>query len=285
MSTTTERPKVSSDRITIGQHGACTAEQARDKAEDYRQIVRAGGDPLGAKQALRKSVTVSDVLDAYLAAEDFANKTTITQAIDRGRFERHLRPLLGKKHAHLITEQDVKRAHTAIREGKTAVDVKTGRRGRARVRGGEGAARMAIVVLGVIFNWAVRARIMKENPCRFVKVGPGNTRDAILEDAEDYGRMFKALDRTERELRIRPPVADAIRLIALIGCRRGEAAGLRWSHVDLKQRRLVLPPTAHKTGRKTGKPRIIGLPTAAQAIISRQPAGADNDYVFSPCSW
>ena len=92
MSTTTERPKVSSDRITIGQHGACTAEQARDKAEDYRQIVRAGGDPLGAKQALRKSVTVSDVLDEYLAAEDFANKTTITQAIDRGRIERHCFP-------------------------------------------------------------------------------------------------------------------------------------------------------------------------------------------------
>jgi Arm DNA-binding domain len=114
-------------RITIGQHGAWTAEQARDKAQDYRQIVRAGGDPLGAKQALRKSVTVSDVLDAYLAAEDFANKTTITQAIDRGRIERHLRPLLGKKHAHLITEQDVKRAYTAIREAKTAVDVKTGR--------------------------------------------------------------------------------------------------------------------------------------------------------------
>jgi integrase len=269
-------------RIFIGQHGAWTAEQARDKAEDYRQIVRAGGDPLGAKQALRASATVRNVLDAYLASEDFANKTPITQAIDRGRIERHLRPLLGKKLAHLLTDEDIKRAQKDIREGKTAVDVKTGARGRARVRGGEGAARMAIVVLGVILNWAIRARMMKENPCRFVKVGPGGTRDAILEDAEDYGRMFKTLDRMERELRIRPPVADAIRLIALTGCRRGEAAGLRWSQVDLKRGRLVLPPNAHKTGRKTGKPRIIGLPTAAQAIISRQPVGGDNDYVFSP---
>jgi integrase len=94
--------------------------------------------------------------------------------------------------------------------------------------------------------------------------------------------MFKALDRMERELRIRPSVADAIRLIAFTGCRRGEAAGLRWSHVDLKQGRLVLPPTAHKTGHKTGKPRIIGLPTAAQAIISRQTIGGDTDYVFPP---
>jgi integrase len=70
------------------------------------------------------------------------------------------------------------------------------------------------------------------------------------------------------ERRIRTPVADAIRLIALTGCRRGEAAGLRWSHVDLQHGRLVLPPTAHKTGRKTGKPRTIILPSTAQAIIA-----------------
>ena len=77
-------------------------------------------------------------------------------------------------------------------------------------------------------------------------------------------------------------MADAIRLIALTGCRRGEAAGLRWSHVDLEHGRLVLPPTAHKTGRKTGKPRTIILPSTAQAIIARQPEGQPQDFVFAP---
>jgi integrase len=86
----------------------------------------------------------------------------------------------------------------------------------------------------------------------------------------------------ERELRIRPAAADAIRIIALTGCRRGEVAGLRWSHVELKQGRIVLPPSAHKTGRKTNKPRMISLPAAAQAIISRQPAGNAGDLVFAP---
>jgi integrase len=86
----------------------------------------------------------------------------------------------------------------------------------------------------------------------------------------------------ERELRIRQPVADVIRLIALTGMRRGEAANLKWSQVDLKQRRIVLPPQSHKTGKKTGKPRIIALPAAGQAIIARQPAGNDDDYVFAP---
>ena len=78
------------------------------------------------------------------------------------------------------------------------------------------------------------------------------------------------------------PVADAIRLIALTGCRRGEAAGLRWRHVDLKHGRIVLPPQSHKTGRKTGKPREIILPAEAQKIIARQPEGSPDDFVFAP---
>jgi integrase len=269
-------------RLTIGKHGEWTPDQARKKAEEHRRAVRNGGDPLGGKQALREALTVSDVLDVYLGAEDFANKTKITQSIDRGRIERHLRPLLGKKHAHLVTENDVKRAFAAIRDGKTAVDVKTGPRGRARVRGGEGAARMAIIVLGVIFNWAIRARLMTENPCKHLKLGSSGTRDTILDGAGDYARLFTTLDRMEAELRIRWTVADAIRVIALTGCRRGEIAGLRWSYVDLKQGRIMLPPSAHKTGRKTGKPRVVGLPAAAQAIIARQPFTAADGFVFAP---
>jgi integrase len=86
----------------------------------------------------------------------------------------------------------------------------------------------------------------------------------------------------ETERRIRSPVADAIRLIALTGCRRGEAAGLRWGPVDLKQGRLVLPPQSHKTGRKTSKPREILLPAEAQKIIARQTESGADDLVFSP---
>jgi integrase len=225
---------------------------------------------------------LGDLLDAYLESEDFKDKAASTQSIDRGRIERHLRPLLGRKHAHLLTDNAIKRALAAIRDGRTATDIKTGKRGRARVRGGEGAARMAIALLRTIFNWAVKERMVKVNPCANVQTGTSGIRETILEDAADYARLFETLDRMERERRIRAPAADAIRLIALTGCRRGEAAGLRWTHVDLKQGRIVLPPAAHKTGRKTHKPRIIALPAAAQAIIARQPSGGPDDFVFAP---
>jgi integrase len=265
-------------RATIGKHGEWTPTEARAKAEDHREAVRAGRDPLADKRALKEAPTVGEILDAYLASESFKDKALTTQRVDKGRIERHLRPLLGRKHAHSLNSEDIKRSFNAIREGKTSKDVKTGKRGRARITGGPGTARMAIELLRSIFNWAK----VKPNPCDGVRTGSSGTRDTILEDAEGYRRLFVTLDKMETERRIRSPVADAIRLIALTGCRRSEAAGLCWKHVDLKQSRIVLPPQSHKTGRKTGKPREIILPTEAQTIIGRQAEGGPDDFVFTP---
>lgn len=50
-------------------------------------------------------------------------------------------PLLGKHRADKLTREDVRRAYAAIRDGKTATTVKTGPRGLAVVKGGEGTAR------------------------------------------------------------------------------------------------------------------------------------------------
>jgi integrase len=267
-------------RLTIGQHGALTCEQARKLAAEHKHAVLHGDDPLGRKQERRHALTVGDLLDAYLASESFADKADSTKATDIGRIERHLRPLLGRKHAHLVEEADVRRALAAIRDGKTAGDVKTVKHGLARVRGGPLAARMSIVVLNTIYNWAIQNRILEDNPCKFVKLDPIGSRDAILEDAADYAELFRTLQRMEDERRLRQPAADAIRLVALTGCRRNEAAGLRWRHVE--RNRIVLPPAGHKSGKRTGKPKIIALPAAAQAIIARQPEGGPDDYVFTP---
>jgi integrase len=269
-------------RATIGKHGTLTPDEARHRAEEMRRLVSAGRDPLAEKDALRKSPTVASMLDFYAASDRFARKADKTQAIDRGRIERHLKPLLGRKHAHTLTPGDVERAFSAIRDGKTAVDVKTGPRGRARVTGGEGAARMTIALLRAAFSWAVREGLVSDNPARLVEIGVSAERSTILEDVADYGRLFETLERMERERRLRSAVSDAIRVIALTGARRGEVTGLKWSYVDLKRGVLTLPAHAHKTGRATGKPRIIGLPSAAQAIIARQPEGGPDDYVFAP---
>ena len=91
-------------RYTICRIGELTPDQARKKAEQLRHTVREGSDPLHEKQTLRHAETVGDLLDRYLASQDFADKAPSTQAINRGRIERHLRPLFGRRHAHLVTD-------------------------------------------------------------------------------------------------------------------------------------------------------------------------------------
>ena len=69
----------------------------------------------------------------------------------------------------------------------------------------------------------------------------------------------------------------------MVGCRRSEITGLRWGAVDLRRGVITLPAERHKAGRLTGKgDRIIALPAAAQAILSRQPAGEADALVFPP---
>jgi integrase len=269
-------------RITIGKHGDWTADQARRRADDLRQAVKMGRDPLGEKAEARNALTVGDVLDRYLASERFKEKTPGRQSIDRGRISRHLRPLLGRHYVNKLTTEDVRRALTSIREGKTAARIRTGKRGLARVLGGDAPARDTIALLRTVLHWAASEGLATSNPAAGIRLGSHRTRETILDGADDYARLFQALDRMEREKRIRASAADAIRVIALTGCRRGEAAGLLWSHVDLKRGLLTLPPKAHKAGHKTGKPRVIGLPAAAQAVIAKQPAGDPDEYVFSP---
>ena len=269
-------------RITIGKHGRVTPEQARDIAKELREAVAKGRDPLSEKREQLLVPTVAEMLDAYLASETFKEKAPSTQAIDRGRIERHLKPLLGRTQITTLTKEGVERAKTAIRDGKTALTMKTKPRGIARVRGGPVTSRDCIGLLRVVFNWAIETKRASFNPCVGVKLPPVGNRTAIIESAEEYSVLFETMARLEMEKKIRAPAADAIRVLALTGARKSEIANLKWEHVDLRTGRIVLPPQSHKTGHSTGQNRIITLPAVAQQLIAAQSTGETSDFVFRP---
>lgn len=276
-------PEGKTRRYTIGKYSdTLTTDQARKRAKDVEYEVRSGRDPMGEKQARRHALTVNELLDLYVASEKFANNAESTQSVDRGRMDRHLRVLLGKEYADKLTAEQVAKAHRAIKDGKTAARVKTIARGLAKVTGGEGAANKSVLLLSAAFSWAMQNKYVKSNPASTMKFGSSSVRDTIIKNADDYSRLFVALQKMEDEKRIRQAAADAIRFIALTGARRGEVTGLLWQWVDLKSGLVTLPPKAHKAGHKTGKPRIIALPAEAQAIIARQPEGEPDSRVFRP---
>lgn len=266
-------------RFTIGSSAHWKAAAARDEAKRLKRLVDTGVDPLAERETDREALTVGELLDVYLDSNRFKAKATSTQAGDRGRIERHIRPLLGSRKAFAVTAADVERAFNAIAEGRTAVDEKTGnKRGRARVTGGEGTARKAIRLLSAVFTWAIATKRASANPCQHVDTGKDGRRRLALDDKQ-YHRLWTTLAALEEVGMVRPAAADCIRLVALTGCRRGEAVGLRWRDVHLDRRTLVL--VEHKTASSTGLPRVIGLSDTAHRIVARQPRGKPDHFVFA----
>jgi integrase len=239
--------------FTIGRHGApWTPDTAREEAKRLLGEVAHKADPAAEKRSRRNAKTVAELCDLYLADAKAGRlltrrvqKKPSTLAIDAGRIERHIKPLLGRRTVSEVTRDDVEAFMQDVAAGKTAAKVKSGnKRGLARVRGGRGAANRAVGLLGAIFTYAVRARLRSDNPAHGVMRPPDGKRDRRLTEDEylRLGRALKAASVTE----IWPAAITAARFLILTGWRSGEALSLRWDDIDLPRKTAKLRDT--KTG-------------------------------------
>jgi integrase len=240
---------------TIGRHGSpWTPDTAREAAKRILGHVVEGADPAAEKQTKRKAASVTELCDLYftdakagrlLTRRKVAKKPT-TIATDKGRIERHIKPLLGNIKVAAVTREDVDGFMHAVAEGRTAARVKTGKkRGLANVRGGKGTASRTVGLLGSIFSYAVRHRMRPDNPVRGVTRFADGKRERRLSDAE-Y-KMLGAALKNAADDQVWPPAVAAARFLALTGWRSGEVLGLLWDEVDLARRTATLGDT--KTGR------------------------------------
>lgn len=228
-----------SRRFTIGLHGALTAEEARREAKGLLGQVAKGEDPAEERATRRGSMTMAELCDAYLAAADKGlimgkggqAKKTSTLYVDRGRIERHIKPLLGRRLVAELTTPDVQRFVRDVQAGKTAGVVKTGFRGKAVVEGGPGTAARTVGLLGGILSYAVSERVITANPATGVKRPADKKRKRRL-TPDEYAALGKALAEAEESSLERWQANAGIRLLALTGCRLGEIVKLRWSEVD-----------------------------------------------------
>jgi integrase len=261
--------------FTIGRHGApWTPESARDEARRLLGRVASNIDPAVEKRAARNAQTVADLCDLYLADAKAGRlvtrfrtqKKASTIALDRGRVERHIKPLLGQFRVAAVTRQDVEAFLHDVAEGKTAATVKTKARGVARVRGGKGTANRTVGLLGAIFTYAVRHRMRQDNPVHGLIRPADGRRNRRLTNIE-YKSLGTALQRADAAC-IWPAAVSAVRFLALTGWRSGEAMALRWDEVDLIRRTAILGDT--KTGRS-----MRPLSGAACEILRRVPQFGD----------
>jgi integrase len=258
-------------RMTIGAHGApWTPEQARKRASQILGLVAHGEDPAQAKQADKDVLTVSQLCDRYLE-HGAATKKASTLATDRGRIERHIKPLLGRMRVPDVKRADISRFLQDVAAGKTAVDVKTGARGRAIVRGGKGTATRTVGLLGGIFSFAVESGWISENPVRGVKRFRDRRNERFL-GADELQKLGAALVAAEAAGE-NPYAIAIIRLLILTGARKGEIESLRWPEVDWQYSYLRLADS--KTGQK-----LVMLNGAAIEVLQTVPRQNTSDFVF-----
>jgi hypothetical protein len=146
---------------TIGRHGSpWTPETARKESKRLLGSVAGGLDPAALKRAKRAASSVAELCDLYLSDAETgriltrrkAAKKVSTILTDRGRIERHIKPLLGTMRVPAVTRADIEAFMHDVAQGKTAARTKTKkRRGLANVRGGKGTATRTVGLLGAIF--------------------------------------------------------------------------------------------------------------------------------------
>ncbi|NNC38072.1 MAG: tyrosine-type recombinase/integrase [Hyphomonadaceae bacterium] len=265
-------------KTTLGSYGQLTLEQAKKLARIELGQVAAGEDPGEIRIQKRQAQTISELCDQYY--DDAISgkvlfrgkpKKASTLATDKGRIERHIKPLLGTRRFDLLKRADIEKFMYAVRDGKTAIVERTKKRGLARVQGGMGTAKKAVSLLSAIFNYAIKEGMLEHNPCQYVEKPRDNKRTRFLNESE-YAQFGQALSKV-RETTSYDTAGLAILALALTGCRRNEILTLERKDVDFAGRCLRL--TSTKTGsqiRPCGKP--------AMDILEQQLKSSDNEYVF-----
>lgn len=240
-------------RLTLGQHGPLTADDARKLAMQYLGDVAKGNDPSSERQQARRAPTVSALCDRFLSeyVEQHCKPTTL-----RGYgtiISKHIKPKLGSFLIADVKRKDISDLHFAMRETPYH-------------------ANRTLAVLSKMFNvaedWGMR--VEGTNPTRRIKKYREEEKKRYLSEQEQ-SRLGEVFHKVLAEGSETQYVVSAFMLLMLTGCRRNEIQTLKWENVHYAH--LDLPDS--KTGR-----RRIPLPREASDILSALPRQPENPHVI-----
>jgi hypothetical protein len=123
-----------------------TPHLARQEAIKILRAKALGQDPAGDKMALRNGMTVAQLCDEYSAREN--GKKPLTIRSDNSRIRKHIKPKLGRMRVASVTSEQVEDfMHSLNRAG----------------------ASRCIGLLGAIFSYAVKRKLVAVNPVRGIE--------------------------------------------------------------------------------------------------------------------
>lgn len=270
---------VAKRRLTLGPVGKLTPDEARKAARAALASAQLGADPVRDKEMARKSLTVAQLAERYLADHVDAKRKPGTRQHYRYLLQGVAVPALGALKAETVTRRDIAKLHSKMQAKPFQ-------------------ANRLLAVLGAMYAFAGKRGLVPEgcNPARGIEKYREHRRErfltgeelerigAALREAETVGIAWE-VDETQpnakhlpkpvnRRTILGPHAAAAIRLLILTGARLREILHLRWEHVDFGRGLLLLPDS--KTGRKT-----IVLNAPAVAVLEHLKGIASGDYVIA----
>jgi integrase len=129
-----------------------------------------------------------------------------------------------------------------------------------------------VETVSLTFSWAREAGYLDRNPLAgwtnpYVKA----VRSRGMTDQEFEALLGRAKDAAFRE---------ALLFMRGTGCRTGEMVAVRAAHVHPDRPLVVLPPALHKTGRVTGRKRVLVMPAAVEETVRRRAKEHPDGPVF-----
>ncbi|MEJ6791063.1 tyrosine-type recombinase/integrase [Brevundimonas sp. BR2-1] len=253
-------------RFTIGKMPAIGLKEAREQVAKLEREVALGGDPATARRAARNvqdaPKTFDELADAYFAACESGEwkpkgKRKRPHVIrgERDRVRLHVSPGLGKRPFATIMRPDVK----SLLRKMTA-------------KGIGAQTNLTQAIIRQIYNFAISDDLVLVNPATgFAPFADTRPRSRIWTDKE-LASLWAALDdpanlldEEGKAIHVSEQVRIAIKLLALLGQRRGEVIGMERSELDLRAKTWLIEGRRMKGSR----PHMVPLPNAAIPLIER----------------
>jgi integrase len=254
-------------KYTLGRHPALTLQAARNLARTALQAVAEGRDPSIERRKQRESAALQNGLTVEAMFVDFLTLRT------RKRNGKPIRESSTAETARLLgLKRDPENPDQWIRTGNGVLSYWKGRTLQDVTRADVHAlldklaaktpitANRTLAALRTAFSWRVKRdpETLAKSPCDNIDHPAGeSTRDRELSDQE-LAAIWRAADQTEF------PYGPMVKLLMLLGQRRGEVAGMRWSEIDLKDKSWTLPGERTKNGQK----HVVPLVPQAMAILN-----------------
>jgi integrase len=241
-------------KMTLGQYGKLTPDQARDAAKQALGDVAAGGDPAMDRSEARHGDTMADLAKDYIERHARPHKKPTSVEADCRFFNRIILPYFGKRKVKDITRADIGKFHHAHQS--TPVQ-----------------ANRCLSLLSKLFSlaeeWGLRPE--QTNPCKHVQRYKERKIERYLSN-EEMTMLGQTLAEVEADASEMSSAILAIRLLLLTGCRVSEILSLQWADVDLEAGLLRLKDS------KTG-PKDVPIPLPAVDVFLHAPRLADNPFV------